>query len=54
MASSPVEGEIRCFFRDAAGSLDSCQVGTTFFGTGMKTPFLVLWPLLSFPNLLAY
>ena len=24
-----------------------------FFGIGMKT-FLVLWPLLSFPNLLAY
>ena len=25
-----------------------------FLGIGMKTPFLVLWPLLSFPNLLAY
>ena len=25
-----------------------------FFGIGMKTPFPVLWPLLSFPNLLAY
>ena len=25
-----------------------------FFGIGMKTPFSVLWPLLSFPNLLAY
>ena len=21
-----------------------------FFGIGMKTPFAVLWPLLSFPN----
>ena len=25
-----------------------------FFGIGMKTPFPVLWPLLSFPNVLAY
>ena len=25
-----------------------------FFRIGMKTPFPVLWPLLSFPNLLAY
>ena len=25
-----------------------------FFGTGIKTHFPVLWPLLSFPNLLAY
>ena len=25
-----------------------------FFGIGIKTPFPVLWPLLSFPNLLAY
>ena len=25
-----------------------------FFGIGMKTPFPVLWPLLSFPNLLTY
>ena len=25
-----------------------------FFGIGMKTPFPVLWPLLGFPNLLAY
>ena len=28
--------------------------GIAFLGTGMKTPFPVLWPLLSFPNLLAY
>ena len=29
--------------------------GLPFFGTGMKTDlFPVLWPLLSFPNLLAY
>ena len=25
-----------------------------FFGIGVKTPFPVLWPLLSFPGLLAY
>ena len=25
-----------------------------FFGIGMKTPFPVLWPLLCFPNFLAY
>ena len=33
----------------------NCVVVWTFFGIGMKTdPFLVLWPLLSFPNLLTY
>ena len=31
------------------------SLALTFFGTGMKNwPFPVLWPLLSFPNLLAY
>ena len=33
----------------------SCAVVWAFFGIGMKTwPFPVLWPLLSFPNLLTY
>ena len=30
------------------------SLALAFFGIGMKTPFPVLWPLLSFPNLLAY
>ena len=31
----------------------NCAIVWTFFGIGLKTSFPVLWPLLSFPNLLA-
>ena len=44
-----------------ASVLDECicsevehSLALLFFGIGMKTDFLVLWPLLSFPNMLAY
>ena len=33
---------------------DECNCAVPFFGIGMKTHFPVLWPLLSFPNLLVY
>ena len=32
----------------------NCAVVWIFFGIGMNTTFPVLWPLLSFPNLLVY
>ena len=61
-----IQALLKCSLKDFEHNLTSmqnecnCQVLWTFFGTALlcgwnkNLPFSVLWPLLCFPNLLAY